>query len=293
MQAIMWGSAGADPFNSIPQVLPELVYPVFNYFKVKDSYLNVNSPRVSVKKDGVLLQLTTIHPEVSPGSRQYIILPVGDSAGHYKFEFMVAGMSPGMYDIIFEGEDPTPGGYGPLVVTGGFVVGWVTRLKELVYRLRDRLFDFDPTLYQLMDQKQVWTDNGLMLALQSAIDTINIFPVASRFTIETFPHPGLVIEGGYANALMSRSVLEVFNTMSYSDGHSLQIARSAELRGLAQQAEADFKQLAKSYKDWWSLYGDDNLDASGVGIGMGSQSIPLQISRILSWMPNMSNTFGI
>jgi hypothetical protein len=89
-------------------------------------------------------------------------------------------------------------------------------------------------------------------------------------------------------ALRSRAVLEIFNKMSYSDSQSLNIDRMPQLEATAAAEYREWVDQMTKWKMWFAIYGSGKSAA-----GMGTTTIPLQVSRALSMLPNMSQTFSI
>lgn len=216
----------------------------------------------------------------------YFLLPEADL--RYKFTFYTTGLTPGLYNIQFTGLlNPL---IGDITETGQFIIGYVSAMQGMVDILRDALYDFNPNLYQLMSANRVWSDTNLLHFLQLSMSQINSVPTPTEFTIATFPFPGLAISLAKSHALTSRAVLEVFNQMQYSDVLSLSIQRPEALKSLAADERTMALKMIADWKSWESLYGDTG---AGPGIGFGESKIPFQISRVLSFLPNMKNTFGV
>lgn len=216
----------------------------------------------------------------------YFLLPEADL--RYKFTFFTTGLTPGLYNIQFTGRlNPT---LGDMTETGQFIIGYVSAMQGMIDILRDTLYDFNPNLYQLMSANRVWSDTNLLNYLQLSMSQINSVPTPTSFTMATFPFPGLMISLAKSHALTSRAVLEVFNQMQYSDVLSLSIQRPEALKSLAADERTMVLEMVKNWKAWESLYGDTG---AGAGMGFGESKIPFQIARVLSFLPNMKNTFGI
>lgn len=275
--------AGSGSVGAAPLQVFESVYVTF---KNSTGLVDVTNPRVSVRRNGELVSLKTMGvSETVPGSKNYPLTRI--ALGNYRFVFYVEGLTSGLHDIQFEGED----GDLTLKISGKFEVGVVTREFDLIRRLREQLEDVDPSLYQIISKtSKAWSDANLLVYLQDTLNDLNQSPPTSLYLFGNFPYESLLLLGAKSQALFAASVKETWDTMQYNDELSLVINRAPQFQALAKDAQQLYETRKDRWKQWIGLYGDNG---SGTGIGMGTQTIPFQISRVLSWLPNMQNTFGL
>ena len=277
------GDNGGRTFGGLSAEVFETTYAVFK--NPAGAYLDVTLPTVQVSKDGIPVPLKTLSPTV--GTALYQLNRV--SVGMYSFVFYTQGLVPGLYTIVFSGGDPTTApNYGVLTITGGFTLGSVSYELNLVMKLRQQLMDYDPRLYTIIDQNStVWRDECLLGYLGSALTDINMTPTPSNFGMVDFPYAGILIDGGYGRALRAASVLEIWNTMTYTDEISFSVDRSQKLQAAGDLATKGFFERVDKWKTWWSAYGDEG--GAGTGQWQGENKLPFSISRVLSWLPGMKN----
>ena len=244
------------------------------------------SPEVHIEREGCVVEnIETSNTPVA--AKPGFFVPSEVMTGTLQFTFSLHTLEPGLYDFISEGLIGTR----RTRCTGQFQILEVTRTKYLITHLRKRLFDFDASLYQIEAPTKVFPDDLLHSFLLDSMSRFNSNPPGTSFTLEAQPGDiaDLLITGGWIYALKSRAVLEIFNTMQYSDGISLNIDRGPKFQALAVSQEQMWREDLKRYKMWHTLYGRHR----GGAVGMGTVTLPLQISRVLSLLPNLSQTFGI
>lgn len=282
---------GDSRSEGLGNLVPEVFESVYVYFRLPDALVDPVNPRVRISQAGVNLTIRTLAPLVPPVPLEYSLTRLG--TGYYKFIFYPINMPPGLYDIAFMGEDPNPTpNYGTLLVTGSFLMGLVPPEMNLIRALRHKLQDLNPALYTIIDNtKTVWTDENLLSYILETMNEVNQTPSPSNYTVANFPACSMILDGAYVRALQAAAVLEIWNTMQYSDEISFVIDRAPKLQALAAAVEARYNANRERWKMWWSLYGDDG--SAGTGQWMGETKLPFQIARVLSWLPNMQNTFGI
>lgn len=286
MSDMMVWSPSDSRSEGVGVAIPQVYETVIVHFKdATGQNVDVTDPRVSVSRNGTILPLKTLAPETAGGSKHYIITKI--ATGQYRFIFYVEGLEPGLYGIDFRGGIPGE----ELHVSGKFEVGVMPREMDLIRRLRHQLEDIDPVLYQIIDNtKKAWTDENLLVYLQDTINDLNQSPPTTLYSFGTFPYESLLLLGAKYLALFAAATIETWNTMQYSDELSLVINRAPQFQSLAKDAQTTYEARKDRWKQWIGLYGENG---SGTGIGMGTQTIPFQISRVLSWLPNMKNTFGL
>jgi len=272
------GGASAMSFETI----------TINFFGVDNTTLtSVSNPQVRIEREGVVktdVQSLNLPVPAMPG----YFTPSPVSAGQYTFTFSTHSLEAGLYDFISSGVLPTT---QTVTLKGQFIISYVSKTKEYVDRLRKRLFDIDASLYLLDEPRKIFPDDMLLEYLLGAVSEINFTPPGTSFTLESqggHDISDLIIRGGIIRALRSRGVLEIFNKLSYSDSQSLAIDRQPGLSMMANDEEKSVQEQTKRWKSWYAIYGSGKS-----AVGMGTTTIPLQVSRALSMLPNLSQTFSL
>jgi len=203
------------------------------------------------------------------------------STGVYSAAFMSTGMSPGLYkletwgDIVFGSQTLT------LRIGGTFELGEVSMIQYYITRLRMRLMDERPALYQLDAPVYQWPLDTLAACLMEALSHINNRgPRITREGFETVPED-LIVTGGIIYALETRARLEEANHMAYADGHSLDINRAPMYMTMAQQLRNGWDLSIESWKK----------ATPPKPIGMKAQQMPFRIFRIIGLLPNYQSYF--
>lgn len=293
MATILTWDGQTDYGSNFGNVPPEILETAYVYFKLGDALIDVTTPTGKVLNSaGVLVALKTLATETVVGSKIYNLTRL--SQGSYKISFYSNSMVHGLYDLIFSGVG-TDAAYNPLTVTGQFLVGFASRTQDLIWRVRHQLEDYDPQFYTLISTaSNAWSDESLLMYLQSALNDFNYYPsIITNYSLENIPMYTYVIDGAVIRALQAMAVRENWNTMSYADEWSLAVNRAPFFKELAAQIQAQLNFKLNVLKYQLALYGDGvGVDGAGA-VGMAEQSLPFQISRILSWLPNMKNTFGL
>lgn len=168
------------------------------------------------------------------------------------------------------------------------VGGYLSRLHEIMDLIRMDLGDMDPSFYQLDQITQYkWTGTQLSRWITAGINDFNgMGPMVTKYTIDTFPEDAVPVleEAVKCRALAERATKEIANVLDYSDGVSFKISnRPSDYRAMKDDACNDFNSKAKSWK----------LSHRPRAIGLGSQRLPFRVTRPLSMLPNMANTFGM
>lgn len=204
--------------------------------------------------------------------------------GLYQLTFLTNAMSAGLYNIQFTGVNPLDSNR-TLLVRGQFALGELSRVQDFINRSRQGLMDDHPEDYRLDEPVKQWTAQQLFSYARDVVDRINMTgPRLTDYILEGFP-PGLdelVVTGIKIWALYARSRLEKANEMTYSDQHSLTIAR------------ADFyKNLADAlYRDWLAAIMAFKKASPPTPIGVRSQRLPFRVFRVLGLLPNSASIFS-
>jgi len=124
--------------------------------------------------------------------------------------------------------------------------------KRLVSILRKHLKDDRPDLYKLDAREYRWSDEELLTYIYTSLADVNITPVKTNFTLEQSivnNLGSLVVMGGMVFALLGASVLESWNTFSYSEGGlSLNIARGSLFNSAVGQLMARYIEIKNRTK---------------------------------------------
>lgn len=118
--------------------------------------------------------------------------------------------------------------------------GWYLRF------VRRKLADHDPQkLNKLDNYEEKWTDDDLLIALETALMTFNDTPPETPwYCLENFPWPSLLIKGAVIEALFQAAANDTKNKLQYSD---------AGLTVAEQVAAQDYlvlaNQLAPEYRE--------------------------------------------
>ena len=286
--AVFGGATSHDtrPGNVSAQVYEKIT---INFFGTdNDTLTSVTTPLVHIEIEGVV-NTALVSLNIPWPSQPGYFMPTSVGAGQYDFTFSTYNLDAGLYDFVATGGLPNG---QTVTLKGQFIISYVSKTKMFIERLRKRLFDIDSNLYLLDEPRRIFSDDLLLEYLNSACSELNSTPPsATHFSLENtggFDIDDLYIRGGWIKALRSRAVLETFNKLSYSDAQSLNIDRQPALTAMANQEHQEWEAHVKRWKMWYAVYGSGKSAA-----GMGTTTIPLQISRALSMLPNMSQTFSI
>jgi hypothetical protein len=280
------GGHGAQPGNVGPNTYETIT---IRFVDEADNLTTVQDGKISLQRDStVITDAQAINNPVpnEPGwfQLQYV------TGTQYTFTFSTSCLEPGLYDFVAMGTIPS-GRTAKMI--GQFTIQNVSRTKMFIERLRKHLFDIDPKLYLLDEPRLIFPDDLLLEYLNTAMSEINSTPPSrTALTLETSNSQGdidaLIIKGAVVYALRSRAVLEAFNKLSYSDSQALNIDRMPQLSQLAENMNKDWLEAIKRWKVWYAIYGSGTS-----AVGMGTTTIPIQVSRALSLLPNLSQTFSI
>lgn len=304
-------SRNALPGATVPHFGSDAYESAFVYFRNNEGqYFDPVEPKVWIERDNKIIPVRTLAAVYPDG--KYELKPT-EVAKKYYFRFYSQMLPHGLYKIKFSGKDPEHLDLGEVIVQGGFTVASSTVQFEYIRRLRQRLMDALPQYYQLINNKvTAWDDDHLLTYIEDALNEFNAYPPMTRFTLLGVTCYSLILEGAFSLAVRAMAVRETWNTLQYNDELSFTIDRFAKFEQLGNAAYARFKEGIGKYKDYFALYGDDTAGdlingASGDGSSaddsagslpgsaawMGNQEVPLQINRVLSWMPNSQAIFGI
>jgi hypothetical protein len=188
-----------------------------------------------------------------------------------------------MYQVAFKDAG---GKIGTFSVPGAG--GYLSRIHEVMDLVRMDLGDINPAFYQLDAITQYkWTGTQLYMWLRAAINDFNgSGAMVTNYTWDTLPEDAIPVieESVKCRALFERATKEIANVLDYNDGVSFKITnRPADYRAMKDEACRFFMEKVKMWK----------LSHRPRAIGLGSQRLPFRVTRPLSMLPNMANTFGL
>jgi hypothetical protein len=219
---------------------------------------------------------------------KYTIVPVGPP-GLYKFSTLTTTLPPGIYTVVWTGTKTfgtTPPATHLLTVKGDLGFGEITPVHDILNRIRVRLMDDHPGDYQI-DAAGInqWTKIEMFECVRDALSALNsVGPMRTAYNFGTIYTEGideLLVTGGLIFCLYARARFELANTMSYSDGHTLNIDRAPLYKQLADTLMTDWTKRVEAFKK----------SHPARPIGIKSQRIPFRISRVLGLLPNYSTYF--
>jgi hypothetical protein len=199
-----------------------------------------------------------------------------------EYEDMTAGDAD-VYQVAFIDSNGKMGQYSQQGAGG-----YLSRFHQLMDLVRTDLGDLDPSFYQLDKVPQFrWTGTELARWMNASLNDFNgSGPMVTKFTFDTIPDDAtpVVEEIVKWRAYTSRETKEVPNVLSYNDGVSFSITNRV----------ADYGKLADTaYRIWRERAKDWKLAHRPSAIGLGAQKLPFRVLRPMSFLANMSNTFGM
>lgn len=219
-------------------------------------------------------------------------------AGKLLVPFSKDGSGIGKYRSCFLGDTWLPDGDYTFAMTGAFSGGTISNtgifsarsagaIQTYIELLRSALHDYDGSLYYIENQDYfLFKDGQLFGALNRALNKINnTKPYRYTFTLENCPWASLLIDLGVVYALHQRVILEVANTIGYSDEVSFTIDRSAKYQSALQVFKASLDTDLKSLKM-------DYAFSRAFPIGMGTTRVPYSLTRIFSFVPQAAGLFA-
>lgn len=157
--------------------------------------------------------------------------------------------------------------------------------RELIHKLRTLLMDLPDDIFRSLgtlvesQRGEMFKDQNLLVFLQWSLGMMNAEPLATSYTLDTFPTSweSVLLLGAEMIALFGQSVIQSFNQFSYSDGGlSLSLNAAGQYQGLASALQGLFQSSTKSLK----MYLRPNI--SGVYGGM-SQGVRLRSYSQKMW----------
>jgi hypothetical protein len=217
--------------------------------------------------------------------------PMSNKEGYYKVTFLSnSGLSVGTYTIVFSGyypDDSKP--KNKIEITSQIEILAVDNVQIKMDLLQRRVHDHITELYQIDDPEQYKFDEGdLYNALKLASDRWNEEPPTTEFgvnnlasTVDNFPFPALELDIAEYYLLTPEIILEIWNTISYSDDVQFNINRAPMLQSYVQMKMQNVEQRLKAIKKDW-VWRNTRVK------GIKSTKIPTRALRQLSFVPQLS-----
>lgn len=242
------------------------------------------------KKDDVAVEVVNPTATFSPTAPLTILRHFSRSEDvepeiKYVTTFLTTGLDPGDYTVQFSGEYQGE----TLTASGEFSLYTVNRTQTLINLVRSMLKDVLPQLYiaNIPDEDTFkWRDGELFDCLGLAQNLMNSAPpVDIKFTLTSNPFEAYLINFAVMYALQQRQMLEIQNSINYSDEINFSIDRQGK-----------YASVGNVYvSTWWmqwvlakKAYAFSKINHKVVI----SNRYPLHFIRPLSMLPNSKNTFG-
>jgi len=217
--------------------------------------------------------------------------PIGNKEGTYKVTFLATNvLTNGTYDLVFSGYYPdNTKTKNKIEIKSTIEIITVDNLQVKMELLKRSVHDHITELYQIDDREKFKFDDGdLYSALRKATDRWNEEPPATppsysnlAFTVDSFEFPALQIDLAECYLLTPELILEIWNTINYSDDISFNINRAPMLQSYVTWKMNDITQrLNKIKKDW--VWRTTRVK------GIKSTRIPTRALRQLSFVPALS-----
>lgn len=217
--------------------------------------------------------------------------PMENREGYYKVTFLATGaLTDGRYDLVFSGyypDDSKP--KNKIEIKSSIEIVPVDNLQITMELLKRRVHDHLTEFYQIDDPETYKFDDGdLYGALKMATDRWNEQPPVTEegvnnlaSTVDNFPFPALQLDLAECYLLTPELLLEIWNTISYSDDISFNVNRAPMLQSYIQWKMQDLTQrLMKIKPDW--VWRRTRVK------GIKSTKMPLRALRQLSFLPQLS-----
>lgn len=243
--------------------------------------VSVVRPTLSVTKDGNPVTLQIMKP----------LSPTGATEGQYSASFLSDNLTEGIYKIKATGYYPDNTAEVNLLSQEDEIqIMNVDNIQSMINMLRVQLHDHLPKLYIIDDpEKFRWEDGELFQCLERAVDFWNETPpissLNSSYSLDTFPHPDVMLWMGEFYALNMKGLLEIFNTMSYNDDISFTIDRFPKIQQKMQMLLNTAVQRIKEMKK-------DSTWRRSKPLGIRSTKLPLRAIQGLSLQPFFSFLSG-
>lgn len=220
-------------------------------------------------------------------NQDHTYTPEALGSGRYSVTFMTTGLRECIYQVEWTGEyiDIADARTHTRIIAGTVGIGSISYTQDYLNRVVARLMDDHPEEYRLDEPVAQWRPSQLVKYLRDAVGRFNaIGPRYTTCTIDTFPAEidELLVTGTVIIALRARARLEIANTMSYTDGHTLNIDRAPKYMQLADTLSREWIEAVISYKK----------ATPPKPIGIRSQRVPFRINRVIGLLPNYKSFFS-
>lgn len=263
--------------------VPSLVYlKGLSELKVKfiqpstGALLPVKNPNLEMFKNNNKIDLTFVKN----------LQPLGTRDGEFGCSFLTDNLTAGQYNIIATGYYPDNSSEeNKIIHTADFDIFEVSTVQQYLNALRVQLNDYLPSRYLIDNPNEnLWSDTDLYNALEQSVNYFNDTPPTTaniKYTVATMPFVSIMLLGGEYFALNQREILEIFNTIQYTDDISFTIDRSPKLHTKAEQILNKFDERCKIIKK------DMIFRRSDVRM-IKSSKLPLRALRFMSFIPQFS-----
>lgn len=219
------------------------------------------------------------------------LAPMVNKEGTYKVTFLTTATTPtiGTYDLVFSGYYPDDSkAKNKLEIRSSIEIMTVDSVQTKMDMLQRQVHDHLTEFYQIDDpEKYKFDDGDLYMALKKATDRWNEEPPTTEqgnnmmATIENIPFPAIQMDLAECYLLRPEIILEIWNTITYSDDISFTINRAPMLQSYVNWLLQDCTQrIMKIKKDWiWR-----NLHIKAIK----STKIPTRALRQMSFIPQLS-----
>lgn len=207
--------------------------------------------------------------------------------GEYKYAFLSDKLVSGEYLVEALGYYPNASvESNKIEVKQKFQIYEVSSKQSWIIMLRTQLHDHLPELYILDDPtKYRWSDGDLFMALERSVQFWNETPPQnpsiSNYNIDNFPYWDIMLWGAEFYALNQKGLLEILNTINFSDEGIINIDRWPKYQA---KINIILEQWVKRVKE---MKYDLTIRRSQI-LGIKSSKMPLRAIRALSFIPNLS-----
>lgn len=243
--------------------------------------VTVSNPSFKIlKEDKTEVNLRTLKP----------LAPTGKRTGEYKVSFLSDGLTSGRYLLNFTGWYPDRKGTeedNKIEVNSEVEIFGVDGVQVIIDLLRNQLHDHVPEQYKIDNPEEFkWEDGDLYNALNKSLSAWNSSDPPSQGNdvitrIEDFPFLDILLLGGEWYALNQEGILEIWNTMTYSDDITFTLNRFPMLMQKLQMVQQMWLEKIKTSKKVWAW---QQVHVRGIK----SMKLPVRALRQLSMTPQLS-----
>jgi len=218
------------------------------------------------------------------------LTPMGNQDGLYHVTFLTTngGLTTGTFDLVFTGYYPdNTKEDNKLEIKSSIEVFAVDTIQTKMDMLKRKAHDHIAQAYEIDNPEEFKFDDGdLYSALKQATDRWNeeppvtVHPSNLEATIENAPFPQIQMDFAECYLLRPEIILEIWNTIQYSDQVTFNINRAPMLQSLMQATLNDVTQRIKLVKKDW-VWRNTSVHA------LKSSKLPLRALRQISMTPQL------